>query len=96
MENEFDPYEFENYLSDEFFSGNEKSEIGGLIKQRLLKDDDFRVQYEQWLDESGYDSWKEFYKELEQEQQDQIDIAWENMFPEGDDDDSISDYLTKE
>ena len=96
MENEFDPYEFENYLSDEFFSENEKSEIGGLIKQRLLKDDNFRVQYEQWLDESGYDSWKEFYKELEQEQQNQIDIAWENMFPEGDDDDSISDYLTKE
>ena len=96
MENKFDPYEFENYLSDEFFSENEKSEIGSLIKQRLSKDDDFRVQYEQWLEESGYDSWKELYKELEQEQQDQIDIAWENMFPEGDDDDSISDYLTKE
>jgi len=96
MENKFDPYEFENYLSDEFFSENEKSEIGSLIKQRLSKDDDFRVQYEQWLEESGYDSWKELYKELEQEQQDQIDIAWENMFPEGDDDDSITDYLTKE
>lgn len=96
MENKFDPYEFENYLSDEFFSENEKSEIGSLIKQRLSKDDDFRVQYEQWLEESGYDSWKDLYKELEQEQQDQIDIAWENMFPEGDDDDSISDYLTKE
>ena len=96
MENKFDPYEFENYLSDEFFTENEKSEIGSLIKQRLSKDDDFRVQYEQWLEESGYDSWKELYKELEQEQQDQIDIAWENMFPEGDDDDSITDYLTKE
>ena len=96
MENKFDPYEFENYLSDEFFSENEKSEIGSLIKQRLSKDDDFRVQYEQWLEESGYDSWKDLYKELEQEQQDQIDIAWENMFPEGDDDDSITDYLTKE
>ena len=96
MENKFDPYEFENYLSDEFFSENEKSEIGSLIKQRLSKDDDFRVQYEQWLEESGYDSWKDLYKELEQEQQDQIDIAWENMFPEGDDDDSISDYLTQE
>ena len=96
MENKFDPYEFENYLSDEFFSENEKSEIGSLIKQRLSKDDDFRVQYEQWLEESGYDSWKELYKELEQEQQDQIVIAWENMFPEGDDDDSISDYLTQE
>ena len=96
MENKFDPYEFENYLSDEFFSENEKSEIGSLIKQRLSKDDDFKEQYEQWLEESGYESWKDFYKELEQEQQDQIDIAWENMFPEGDDDDSISDYLTKE
>ena len=96
MENKFDPYEFENYLSDEFFSENEKSEIGSLIKQRLSKDDDFRVQYEQWLEESGYDSWKDLYKELEQEQQDQIVIAWENMFPEGDDDDSISDYLTQE
>lgn len=96
MENKFDLYEFENYLSDEFFSENEKSEIGSLIKQRLSKDDDFRVQYEQWLEESGYDSWKDLYKELEQEQQDQIDIAWENMFPEGDDDDSISDYLTQE
>ena len=96
MENKFDPYEFENYLSDEFFSENEKSEIGSLIKQRLSKDDDFRVQYEQWLEESGYDSWKDLYKELEQEQQEQIVIAWENMFPEGDDDDSISDYLTQE
>ena len=35
MEKEFDQYEFENYLTDEFFSGNELSEIKKLIKIEL-------------------------------------------------------------
>jgi len=92
MENEYEQYEFENYLTNEFFSGNEKREIGSLIKQRLSTDEDFKELYEQWLEESGYESWKEFYQILKDEE----DMAWENMFPEGDDDDSITDYLTQE
>jgi hypothetical protein len=92
MESEFDQYEFENYLTDEFFSGNELSEIKKLIKDRLSNDAEFAENYELWLEEVGYDSWKDFYQLL----QDEEDISWENMFPDGDDDDSITDYLTKE
>lgn len=88
----FDLWEFENYLTDEFFNGNEESEIESLIKERLKSDDDFRNQYELWLEESGNESWREYYQFLLDEE----DTAWENMFPEGDDDNSISDYLTKE
>lgn len=92
METEFDQYEFENYLTDEFFNGNEKDEIGSLIKKRLAEDEEFNEQYELWLEESGCDSWKEYYQLLKDEE----DIAWENMFPDGDEDDSITDYLTKD
>lgn len=88
----FDLWEFENYLTDEFFNGNEESEIESLIKERLKSDDDFRNQYELWLEESGNESWREYYQFLLDEE----DAAWEKMFPEGDDDDSITDYLTKE
>jgi hypothetical protein len=87
-----DLWEFENYLTDEFFNGNEESEIESLIKERLKSDDDFRNQYELWLEESGNESWREYYQFLLDEE----DEAWENMFPEGDEDDAITDYLTKE
>lgn len=92
MEKEFDQYEFENYLTDEFFSGNELSEIKKLIKDRINNDAEFAENYELWLEEAGYDSWLEFYNEQKLE----AEAAWENMFPEGDEDDSITDYLTKE
>ena len=88
----FDLWEFENYLTDEFFNGNEESEIESLIKERLKSDDDFRNQYELWLEESGNESWSEYYQFLLDEE----DAAWEKMFPEGDEDDAITDYLTKE
>ena len=88
----FDEHEFENYLTDEFFSGNEFSEIKKLINDRLNNDAEFAENYELWLEESGYDSWQEFYNEQKLE----AEAAWENMFPEGDEDDSITDYLTKE
>ena len=35
MEKEFDQYEFENFLKDEFFNGNEKDLIGSLIKKTV-------------------------------------------------------------
>ena len=82
MENEFDQYEFENYLTNDFFSGNDKSEIGILIKQRLEEDDVFKEQYELWLEESSYNNWKEFYQEI----QDEGGTALENMYPDGDED----------
>lgn len=91
-ENTFDSWEFENFLIDEFFNGNEKSEIASLINERLKSDENFINQYELWLEESGYKDWEEYYQFLEDEKE----AAWDGMFPEGDDDDSISDYLTKE
>jgi len=75
MEKEFDQYEFEEYLTDEFFNGNEKSEIGVLIKDRLATDDDFKEQYELWLEETSYRNWKEYYQFL----QDEEDMAWDIM-----------------
>lgn len=35
--------------------------------------------------------WEEFLNE-----KDQINMTWENMFPEGDEDDSITDWMTKD
>ena len=46
-------------------------------------DDDYYETEEDLLEE---------FKEVELE----IDAQWDNWFPEGDDDDSISDFLTKE
>ncbi len=83
MRTEFDQYEFENYLTDEFFNGNEKAEIASLIKKRLATDNDFKVRYEQWLEESSNESWKDFYIYL----QDEEDSAWKNMYPNGDEND---------
>lgn len=91
-ENTFDSWEFENYLTDEFFNGNELSEIKKLINDRLNNDAEFAENYELWLEEVGYDNWQEFYNEQKLE----TEAAWENMFPEGDEDDAITDYLTKE
>lgn len=73
----FDQYEFENYLTEEFFNGNDKSEIGSLINDRIKSDEDFRKQYELWLKESGYNGWKVYYQFLEDEE----DLAWEAMYP---------------
>lgn len=92
MEKDYDQYEFENYLQDEFFCGNEKEEIKKLIKSKLKEDSEFKEQYEFWLEETGYKSWKEFYKKLKDDE----NWAWKNMFPNGDDDDSITDFLTKD
>jgi len=58
---EFDSYEFENYLTDEFFDGKTESEISDLVENRLASDNDFREQYAVWLEKSDYESWKEFY-----------------------------------
>jgi len=58
---EFDSYEFENYLTDEFFEGKTESEISDLVEIRLASDNDFREQYALWLEKSDYESWKEFY-----------------------------------
>ena len=79
MGTEFDQYEFENFLTEEFFDGNEKAEIASLIKYQLATNNDFKYKYEQWLEESSYESWKDFYKHL----QDEENAAWENMYPNG-------------
>ncbi len=89
---EFDTYEFECLLQDDFFNGNELSVIKKMIKSRLKADSEFKEQYERWIDESGFESWREFYDEDESS----TEAAWDSMFPEGDEDDSITDYLTKE
>jgi hypothetical protein len=79
MGTEYNQYEFENYLTEEFFDGNEKVEIARLIKYELATNNDFKDQYEQWLEESSYDSWKDLYKNL----QDEEDAAWDSMYPDG-------------
>lgn len=68
MEKEFDQYEFENYLIDEFFNGNEFEDIGDLIKKQLASNSNFREQYELWLEESIYRNWKEHYQFLQDEE----------------------------
>ena len=83
METEFDQYEFENFLTEEFFDGNGKAEIAKLIKYELATNNDFKDKYEQWLEESSYEGWKELYDHLKDEE----DVAWENMYPNGNDND---------
>ena len=83
MGTEFDQYEFENFLTEEFFDGNEEAEIASLIKYELATNNDFKDKYEQWLEESGYESWKDFYKHL----QDEEDAAREDMNPNGNEND---------
>lgn len=92
MENEFDQGDFENYLTENFFDCNEQSEIASLIKEKLAEDEQFKEQYELWIEETGYDNWKEFYIELKGQE----DMVWEQWFPDGDDDDSITDFLTRD
>ena len=80
MEKEFDQTEFENYLTDEFFNGNEENEIARLIKQQLTDDEDFKKQYSKWIEESSYESWNDYYQFL----QDEEDLAWNIMFSDRD------------
>ena len=91
MEN-FDSYDFENMLQDEFFCGNDLDEIKYAIKSRLKSDSVFAGQYEEWISESSYNSWIEFYKEMKSQEE----AAWEGFSPNGNEDDAITDYLTKE
>lgn len=89
---EFDTYEFECMLQDDFFNGNELAVIKKMIKSRLKADSEFAEQYERWIDESGFNSWLEFYNESEENEK----ADWDAMFPDGDENDEITDYLTKE
>ena len=73
----FDPYDFENMLQDDFFCGNDLDEIKHAIKSRLKSDSVFAGQYEEWISESSYNSWIEFYKEM----QSQEEAAWDMMDP---------------
>ena len=81
MEN-FDSYDFENMLQNDFFCGNDLDEIKHSIESRLKSDSVFAEQYEAWIFESSYNSWREFHKEM----QSQEEAAWEGSFPNGDDD----------
>lgn len=82
MENKnFDQFEFENLLIEEFFNCNEVTEITSLINNQLKENEEFAINYERWLEESGYSGWKEFYREVE----DSESAAWSNMYPEGED-----------
>ena len=88
----------------------QKQEIEGIIaKYRKLvnasRDDDEIYQYERFAnyveenfnlfeEDDYYETEKDLitdFKEAELE----IDAQWESMFPEGDDDDSITDFLTR-
>ncbi len=80
MEN-FDSYDFENLLQDDFFCGNDLDEIKRAIERALKSDSFFAEQYEAWISESSYDSWRGFYKEI----QSQEEAALDAMYPNGDD-----------
>ena len=88
----------------------QREEIEGIIsKYRKLAnaswDEEKIFQYERFADfveenieyfedEDYYETEKyliEYFNEVESE----VDAQWNNMFPEGDDDDSITDYLTR-
>ncbi|HEY5592106.1 MAG TPA: hypothetical protein VIK55_13950 [Paludibacter sp.] len=79
MEN-FDSYDFENKLQGDFFYGN-IDEIKYAIESKLKGDSVFAEQYEAWISESSYNSWREFYKEM----QSQKEAAWDASYPNGDD-----------
>lgn len=81
MEQEFDQYIFENILIEEFFGGPDLSTIGEEINDRLKSDEDFRNQFNLWLEESGYENWQEFYKLIKDEEEAILD----SMYPDGED-----------
>lgn len=82
MENEiFDQFEFENLLIEEYFNCNEVPEITSLINNQLKENEEFAMNYEHWLEESGFSGWKEFYREVV----DGESAAWDSMYPQGDD-----------
>lgn len=53
-------------------------------KDKLIDEEECIAGYEKEI-------WEEFLNE-----EDQISMTWENMFPEGDEDDSITDWMTKD
>ena len=63
-ENTFDSWEFENLLTNEFFDGNTRTEIESLICKRLKSDENFRNNYELWLEIEGLADWEEYYQNL--------------------------------
>ena len=52
---------FEFFLRAEVFKGRKLEAIKKEFKDRIKYDSDFAKEYEEWLEESGYDSWLEFY-----------------------------------
>jgi hypothetical protein len=73
----FDPYDFENMLQEDFFCGNDLDEIKYAIKSRLKSDSVFAEQFEEWISESTYNSWIEFYNEMKSQEE----AAWDMMYP---------------
>jgi len=61
----FDSYDFESTLQDDFFCGNDLDEIKKAIERRLKNDSEFAKHYDIWLNETSYNSWREFYNEME-------------------------------
>jgi hypothetical protein len=88
----FDTYEFECMLQNDFFSGNDLEDIAELITFKKKNDPEFAKQYKIWTQVSEFSTWRKFYNELKREEK----AAWEMMFPDGDEDDAITDYMTKE
>jgi len=89
----FNSYDFENRLQDDFFIGNDPEEINQDIERRLETDAAFAEQYETWITGSGYNSWHDYYKEKEAEQ----DAEWDNLLPDEEEaDDGLTDYLDEE
>jgi hypothetical protein len=82
---------FEDELQ-EIFCGRSMEDIKREISYMLKEDSDFREKYETWIEESSYDSWMEYYKVLEEER----GGYWKDQFPDDDENDEITDFLTME
>jgi len=88
----YNAFDFENMLQDEFFSSNDVDDINRDIESRLNNDTDFARKYETWITESSYNSWRDYYKTMEAEEEE----SWEYMLPEEEEADGMDDYVEEE
>jgi hypothetical protein len=96
MNNTHNKYDFESLLQDIIDDSYGLNEVKNKIKNRLKTDTEFSNLYKKWKEYNGFDSWMVYYKNYESEiEEESKDDIWDVMFQNGDEDDSITDYLTK-
>ncbi len=71
-------YEFETMLQDLFWG--DIADVRDDVAKKIETDQEFAEQYEEWLEYNFYDSWEDFYNEL----QDEAEASRDMMFPNDD------------